>query len=349
MTSSGGRIAFWDNAKWLAMALVVIGHAVQPLALESDASLVVYLLIYAFHMPLFGVVSGYFTTAEPTAKHFGRVISDLLVPYVIFETIWTVVNWLIGGHRALDYSSASWTLWFLLALAFFRIALPVIARLRWPLLWVVVLAVVVGYWDGVDQSFSVARAIGMLPFFTLGWQLRGWGVMDRWFARDSVVGFRVAALGVFAAAIALLALFADTWRDTRARFWFFMDRGYNAMPDGEQWFDGGIRLGVMAITVVLIAAAFVLVPRRTTFFTAWGAATMYIYLLHTFVLFWPRESGWLRSLADHWWALPAAIVGALAVTVVLSLPFVRTLTSWLIEPRTAWLLKSNVSPRVTSG
>ena len=114
------RVPYWDNAKWLAMALVVVGHAIQPLALESDVALVPYLVIYAFHMPFFGVISGYFTTERPGGKQYGRVIGDLLVPYVLFETIWSVVESLVQGSWSYNPVTPSWTLWFLLALAGFR-------------------------------------------------------------------------------------------------------------------------------------------------------------------------------------------------------------------------------------
>ena len=45
------RVPFWDNARFACITLVVMGHAIQRLTADSDAALVVYLFIYAFHMP----------------------------------------------------------------------------------------------------------------------------------------------------------------------------------------------------------------------------------------------------------------------------------------------------------
>lgn len=337
------RVPYWDNAKWLAMALVVVGHAVQPIALDNDLALVPYLVIYAFHMPFFGVISGYFTTDKPGPKQYGRVIGDLLVPYVIFETIWELVEGLVSGDWSFNPVTPSWTLWFLLALAGFRIALPVLATLRWPLLWTVLLAVVIGYFDDVDQTFSMMRAIQMLPFFVLGWELRRRDVMRSWLDRPRVLGPRIAAAAAFAVVAAVVALLPDLWRDIAIRHWLFLDRAYAEVPEigeeGVAWYYGTVRLAVMAVTTILIAAALVLVPRRRTFFTAWGSATMSIYLLHTFVLYWPRESAWLRDNADQWWALPTALVGGLLLTVVLSTTPVRAATRWLVEPNVRWLMR----------
>jgi fucose 4-O-acetylase-like acetyltransferase len=333
------RVPYWDNAKWLAMALVVVGHAIQPLALDSDAALVPYLVIYAFHMPFFGVISGFFTTDRPGPKQYGRVIGDLLVPYVLFETIWSIVESLVQGSWSYNPVTPSWTLWFLLALAGFRIALPVIARLRWPLLWTVALAIAIGYFDDVDQTFSMMRAIQMLPFFVLGWELRRRDLMRLWLDRADVVGIRVGAVAVLAIAVGLAALWPDLWRDMALRHWLFLDRAYEELPTGGEWWDGGVRLAIMLVTATLIAAAMALVPRRRTWFTHWGAATMTIYLLHTFVLYWPRELDWLRDLAGEWWTLPVALVGGVLLTMLLSTRVVRVATRWLVEPDVRWLVR----------
>ncbi len=337
------RVPYWDNAKWLAMALVVVGHAIQPIALDSDVALVPYLVIYAFHMPFFGVISGYFTTEKPGAKQYGRVIGDLIVPYVIFETIWSIVEALVRGTWSFNPVTPSWTLWFLLALAGFRVILPVLARLRWPLVWVTLLAVVIGYFDDVDQTFSAMRAIQMLPFFVLGWELRKGDLMRRWLETRRTLWPRVAAVAAFAAVGAVVALLPDLWRELAIRHWLFLDRAYAEVPElgegGVAWYYGTVRLAIMAVTTMLIAAALVLVPRRATFFTAWGAATMFIYLLHTFVLYWPREFDWLRGVADEWWATPATIVGGLLVTMALSTRPVRAATRWLVEPNVTWLVR----------
>jgi fucose 4-O-acetylase-like acetyltransferase len=55
------RVPFWDNARFVCVTLVVIGHGIQRLTSDSDNALVLYLFIYAFHMPAFAIISGYFS------------------------------------------------------------------------------------------------------------------------------------------------------------------------------------------------------------------------------------------------------------------------------------------------
>ena len=62
---------FWDNARFACIVLVVLGHATQRLTYDSDIALGLYLLIYAFHMPAFAIISGYFSksdVAEPRGR-----------------------------------------------------------------------------------------------------------------------------------------------------------------------------------------------------------------------------------------------------------------------------------------
>ncbi|HWI31999.1 MAG TPA: acyltransferase family protein, partial [Microbacterium sp.] len=88
------RVPFWDNARFACIVLVVLGHFSQRLTYDSDIALGLYLLIYAFHMPAFAIISGYFSKGgAPTRVQMARVVTDILVPYVIFESLWALTKW----------------------------------------------------------------------------------------------------------------------------------------------------------------------------------------------------------------------------------------------------------------
>src|SRR4051812_28680196 len=62
--SSKERDPYFDNAKFLAVALVVVGHAWEPLrsaAIGGRALAAAQSFIYAFHLPVFIVMCGYFS------------------------------------------------------------------------------------------------------------------------------------------------------------------------------------------------------------------------------------------------------------------------------------------------
>ena len=257
-----------------------MGHAIQRQTGDSDNALILYLFVYAFHMPAFAVISGYFTKASPPgSRQMLKVVTDILVPYVIFQSIWSVVQWLVEGSTSVDLAQPHWTLWFLLSLAVFRILMPYLVLLRWPLLWAVVLSIAVGYSPGVDSTFSLARTIGILPFFVLGWQLRQWRVADWWMRRRASVWiFRAGAVVVFAAWLLAVIVNIRAFRRLSVH-WFFYDDSYSGL-DAQQWWAGFVRLGLIVLAAILSAAFFALIPRRRTFWTGFGQATMYVYLLH---------------------------------------------------------------------
>jgi fucose 4-O-acetylase-like acetyltransferase len=345
------RVPFWDNARFACVALVVIGHAVQRMTIDSDNALAVYLFIYAFHMPAFAMISGYFSKASPPGtKQMRKVITDILLPYVVMEVIWTLVQFLVEGKREFNPTEPSWTLWFLLALGIFRVALPYLVLLRQPLLWAVIFSVGVGYWSNVDSTFSLNRAIGILPFFVLGWQIRQWKIIDRWRVIDKQTWWiRGAAIAVLAVWFAAVVVFIEFWRAFDATHWFFYDDSYRDLGE-TTWWAGLVRLAFMLLAVLLSAAFFVLVPRRHTWFTRFGQATMYVYLLHSFVLYPIRESGILRGEHSAWPYLAGIIVFAILVAIVLSTQPVRRVFRFLIEPKPDWLLRrvEDVNPRTGS-
>ena len=322
--SARPRVPLWDTTRFVAITLVVIGHAIQRLIADSDAALVAYLFIYAFHMPLFALISGYFSKpGPPNERRMQRVITDIVIPYLIFESIWTAVQAIVEGNWTLNPTRPSWTLWFLLALGIFRLVLPYLALVRWPLLWAVLISVGVGYFDNVGATFSLARALGILPFFVLGWKLHEWGLVDRWrLAAPPTALVRSIAVLVLAAWLAVLIIFID------------------------EWWASLVRLALIGLAVLLSAAVLVLVPRRAVAVTPLGQATMYVYLLHSFVLYPIRESGVIGGDDRSGWPwLVGMIVAAIVITLALSTRPVRRAFRPLVEPRPRWLFRPDLDAR----
>ncbi|MBC7724822.1 MAG: acyltransferase family protein [Burkholderiaceae bacterium] len=332
------RVPVWDNARFLCVTLVVIGHGIQRLTAESNNALIVYLVIYAFHMPAFAIISGYFTrSGPPNAAQLKKVVTDILLPYFIMETIWTLVKFLVEGRGDLNPTTPSWTLWFLLALGIFRLIIPYLALVRFPLLWSVLFSVGVGYLDNVDSTFSLSRAIGILPFFVLGWKIKDWGIIERWrLAELTAWWVRGAAVAVFAAWIAVVTVGIERWRAVDLRFWFFYDDSYSGLGE-DMWWAGFVRLGLIGFAVVLSAAFFVLIPRSSTWFTDLGQATMYVYLLHSFVLYPIRETGVISGANTSLMWLTSMVLAGVAISIALSSPLVRRVFRPLIEPKPRWL------------
>jgi fucose 4-O-acetylase-like acetyltransferase len=268
-----------------------------------------------------------------------RVITDILLPYIIFETLWTLTKWLVEGQANPNPTQPSWTLWFLLALGIFRLVLPYLALLRWPLLWTVAISIGVGYLPNIDSTFSLSRTLGLLPFFTLGWWLR---------ERDVVARLRLLDFRPWWIRVVAVAALAGTgwaawnwlpfWQEFDLRHWLFYEDSYADLGlGGEQWWAGGVRIALMLLAVLLCAAFFALIPRGTYWWTTFGQYTMYVYLLHSFVLYPFRETGVLRDLEPTWIWLPLVTMLSVVVALLLATKPVRRVFRPLVEPRPRWL------------
>lgn len=343
------RVPFWDNARFACITLVVIGHGIQRLTADSNNAYVVYLFIYAFHMPAFAMISGYFSKSDPPNRgQMMKVLTDILLPYAVMEIIWTVVKSLVEGRNAFNPSQPSWTLWFLLALGIFRLILPYLVLLRWPLVWAVVFSVSVGYFDNVDSTFSLSRAIGILPFFVLGWKVRQWGLVDKWrIVEEQTWYVRAGAIVVLGGWLAIIWVGIERWREFELHRWFFYDDSYAGIG-GDEWWAGFVRLALIALTALLSAAFFVLIPRSHTWMTAFGQSTMYVYLLHSFVLYPLRETGILKGEHSSAMWLVSMVLACIAISIALSSPWVRRVFRPLVEPRATWLFRPEITPKQPS-
>ena len=84
------RYTWLDSAKGLGIVLVVLGHA--------STSGVVNTSLYAFHMPLFFIISGLLFKARPLGETVARKARRLLVPYLVFALL-TFAYWALVERR----------------------------------------------------------------------------------------------------------------------------------------------------------------------------------------------------------------------------------------------------------
>ncbi len=320
------RDPWLDNAKLALVTLVVVGHA-WAMLLDAPPVRWMYDFLYFWHIPAFVLVSGYLSRSFVwDRRHLLGLVTTLAIPYLIFEPALTWFRAGLGEEpEGPLWLVPHWAMWYLPVLFVWRLATPVL-RVHWLMLPLsVVISLVGGLWSA--QLFCFARALGLLPFFVLGLFLTRENL-----ARLHGTWARVAAV-VALGGITLLARDTDEWARTA---FLYYDAGYadlGVTPLPGIW----IRLAVIGVGLVGAAAALALVPRHRTAVTAWGSATLVVYLCHGFVV----------RLAEHLgagdWALAAGAAGTAAVTlgaIVLALllasPPVRYWLEHAVDPVRAW-------------
>ncbi|TYK53503.1 acyltransferase family protein [Actinomadura decatromicini] len=322
------RDPFFDNAKYFAILLVVAGHSLANL-LNVPVAKGLYIFIYLFHMPLFIVITGYFSRNWTFAGGKARkLITNVGVPYVVFEFAYSIYDWLAGRNELeISLLNPYYLTWFLLALFMWRLSTPVWQQIRWPLAVAVGFALL-SYMSDLGGTFDIHRVIGLLPFYVLGLTLKPvhFELLKKPVARP--IG-----------AVVLLAGLGGTYlvMNHMSRNWIFWKDAHFELGVGN-FYGTLMRLAMFVAATVFLAAFLALIPRRRHWFTKLGAYTLYAYLLHGFVTRLLNFTGWWD--ADWMHTIPGVFVvicGALVVgTALCSKPVVRTM-SWALEPKMTWV------------
>lgn len=336
--SAPDRRPFFDNAKFLLIALVALGHSwEQVFSPHTHGLRAVHNLVYGFHMPAFILLSGYFSrsfTGRP--DQIRRLLTGVLAPYLIFETLYSLVyHWLRGSEFAITPTSPTYLLWFLIALFVWRLSTPIWNAVRHPVAIAVVVSLAAGT-TVIGEDLALPRVLMFLPWFVLGLRLR-----PEHFARLRTRTARRIAVPVFVGALALAYRLSPAPSDD----WLSMDVGNGALHVSPVRYLL-LRLALFAVSALLVGSFLALVPGRRMWITALGAVTLYPYLLHGILIRVAQHYGYFRVVRESGLAGQLVLSGlAVGVVVLLSTPPVRALARPLVEPRLpGWLVPRTQAP-----
>ncbi|MGD3106570.1 acyltransferase family protein [Streptomyces sp. YGL11-2] len=337
------RDAFFDNAKYLAIVLVAMGHAWEPLRFGSRTAAALYLAVYAFHMPAFIIISGYFSRSFDLRRdRLQRLITGVAVPYLIFEVAYTFFKRWAGGAPNYPISLLDpWYLtWFLVALFIWRLTAPLWKIVRAPLPLALTIAMMASVTPEIGDDLNLQRVLQFLPFFVLGLNLR-----PEHFALVRRRWVRIAAVPVLGA-----ALLVAYWASPRMNAAWFYHRD-SAQELGAPWWWGVVMtLAMFGCSLVLVACFFAWVPGRTMWCTALGAGTLYGYLLHGFLAKGSRFWGWYHHAWLHtpWGVVLLTLIAGTVIT-LLCTPPVQRIFRFAVEPTMAWAFRKVPVEAAASG
>ncbi|WP_445279724.1 acyltransferase family protein [Streptomyces sp. DSM 118148] len=330
------RDSFFDNAKYLAIVLVAMGHAWEPLKGDSRVLEALYTVVYTFHMPAFIIISGYFSRSfDMRPDRLKRLITGVAVPYILFETAYPLFkNAVDHSHEEISLLDPWYLTWFLVALFVWRLTTPVWKLVRWPLPVAIGIAMLASVSPSIGDDLDLQRVLQFLPYFVLGLCMKPEHfrmVRRRW--------VRIASVPVFAAALAF-----GWWAVPRMNTAWFYHRD-SAQELGAPWWCGPVMvLAMMGCSLLLTACFFSWVPGRKLWFTALGAGTLYGYLLHGFLVKFADYRGWFDHSALHrpLGEILVTVLAAAAVTLLCTSP-VRRVFRFAMEPRMAWAFKQDAA------
>lgn len=278
------RDAFFDNAKFILIFLVVFGHMIQPFTDEKVIE-VMYDFIYIFHMPAFILLSGFFAKGIGKVGYVWDLFRKLIVPYLIFQILYSGYYFMIGdsGWQTVWYEP-HWALWFLLSLFCWHLLLIVFKKIPSyvGLMFAVGIGLFVGYVDAVGHEFSLSRTFVFFPFFLLGY----------WLSKEKLMKLTQPVVKVSAIALAAAVIIVLSVSPSLPTDWLLGSFSYQDM--GQPVWGAMFRLGVYLLAILLASSLFAWVPRKTYRWTKLGKQTLYVYLLHGVFIQFFREAGWFK-------------------------------------------------------
>ena len=307
---------------YFLIVLVVLGHLLTTYKTDV-ATNALYNTIYTFHMPAFILISGYFAKGIFEKEYIQKLAKKILIPYVMFQIIYTITYYYLLNQDTfvIDLFTPQWSLWYLLSLFSMFLMLPLFTKMKkgLSLLIAVAISLLVGYIDVIGDFLSLSRTFVFFPYFLLGYYLK----KEHFIKLSSRKNFMPALLimiGIF--------VFFYSYQSFD-HLWLFGSDSYANM-DTYLSLAFLQRLLVYMVGILMVFSLFALIPKKQYWFTNMGKYTLYVYLLHGFVIKTFRASPfeqWIGDYQLYWLLAPAAII----LVYLLSSQAVRTTTKPLIE------------------
>ncbi|WP_438444475.1 acyltransferase family protein [Gorillibacterium sp. sgz5001074] len=321
---------FMINLRFLLITSVFLGNMVEPLIGDQLTAKTLYMWIFTFHMPLFVFVTGYFARYSLTGSHGKKTLQTIGLQYLIFQTLYSAMDVSLFQVEGIRHSFFFPYLlcWFLMGHIIWRLIMLMLLHfnVKHPVLLTLAAGVLIGYTGFGGGFLSVPRALVYMPFFVIGYYF------DYTKFAELVSGYRRVIAG--AASVALFALLLINAQEINPR-WLYGSVAYPDLGHGE-WYAGVYRLFIYAVEFIASAALMAWVPRFESILTDWGKRTLYVFLLHGFVVRFVVVSGVLGHVHNGFGVLLVILFGV-AATILLAQPIVKQWTHPVIEPDVSWL------------
>lgn len=160
----------FDILKGLAIFLVLCGHSIMDFSSADKNDNSLYVFICSFHMPLFMLMSGFFSASTlnlPIKEIINKKFWQLIYPTVTFGIIYLIVNILVMGEPVRD--SLSFFLvgfWFLKSCFLCFIILGICLKITPGKKLIGCLIALI-----LSQCLPFFKMTYMLPFFVMGYLL----------------------------------------------------------------------------------------------------------------------------------------------------------------------------------
>lgn len=321
------RIYKFDNIKFVAILLVVIGHAIEIVARdrgESDMFLSLYTFIYTFHMPLFIFISGLFTkkfnkSDNPPINNFifYIIIGFMLKFYRVIVNKFCAPDLVFISHKgSWEFMGSSSIEWFMFVLAASSMLVYFIRNVK-PYISIplsIIAGCLIGLMDRNLDYLYIGRLLVYFPFFLAGYLITPKKLMEF----TSKLYIRIPSI------ICLIVYFILCFRVGFSNY-ISLFTGRNSFAALEYLIPGCSihhRLGAYVVSSIMVIGMISLIPNvKVPVISHMGKNTLGVYFWHIPIIrlaFHFRFYSFMRSLGDPVQSILILTFGV-ALTLILSL------------------------------
>lgn len=337
MTFQKQRNYYFDNLKLFLITLVVIGHVIEPLISNYPKAKLLYSFIYAFHIPLFAFVSGFFSkNNNEYKKNIIYKINTLLIPYIIFQLLYSLFSIYVlkVQNLSITFVYPYWITWYLLALFLWNIFLPYFSRSRFSIIIAIVISLIASLDNNIGYYLSLSRAITFFPYFLIGY----------FFKREYINILKHYISKPVSLLILLISMISVNFITYKIDYrWFYGSFSY-AQLNNTALSGLIIRMFTYVLAVFIFTFVMVLIPTSKLFFTHLGSRTMAVYLFHGFIVkLFVKYDIFNILVRDNEFISEALILSlSLIIVIILSSKIISIITKIMVTPKLL-LLKININ------
>ncbi len=296
------RYHYFDNLKALLIFLVVFGHFIEPLIMESHFKSI-YMFIYAFHMPLFAFISGYFSKKAGT-KNLDNLLFKFIIYQILFAILFSSVSLYNNGYeiikainvenltifQAIGYIlSPIWLLWYLISLISWRLLLLVFSKDKRYIILAFILGILIVFLPINEYVLSLQRTFGLFPFFLIGFYVSEKEIKE-YLAIDNRIYMIVILM------LTTYIFYQLTFYKMDYEYFYYLN---NYLSLNINFVEGVfLRCLTYIYSLLLMAIVLLVVPERKTIFSYIGINSFSVYILHAVVYVILYSVGYFYTLQN---------------------------------------------------
>jgi len=324
-----------DNIKSILIALVIIGHTIEPLIGRFEWIKSLYLYIYFFHIPVFAYISGVLSSNELNEKNVNSIIKKLIIPYFFLEITYSIFDYLIFSRHSLIISPLVpyWILWYIFSLILWKTLLPFFNHFKYP----IILSIIAGLACGVNHygyNLSFSRTFVFFPFFLIGHYKHS--IIEK-----KLLSLRYSKLLGWLIIIISLTISMYYGISEIKPQWLYGSTSYSTL--GVNWYLGFLfRCLIYVISIIIGLSIISIINDESNLVTSYGRDSLYIYVLHGFIMKLLIAFHFYRYINNDYNAV-LLIIASLLLLPLLSSFFAKKIANYIMNPFTILLGKKGIN------